>query len=167
MIGDIVYVERKPLWFGNIQHRLNPQSTWLDKLIARVVLYRHYGVEIEENEIIHFYCTSIFNLQAAKIQITTKEDFLKNDGALEVESIESAIYDKWQVAQRAKTMLNTSFDGYHINKNNCEHFALWCATGYRFTRQKPWTTAYRTFGSASVTLKAKVATLIISIIGFI
>lgn len=36
---------------------------------------------------------------------------------------------------RASSQLGSTFGGYNLLSNNCEHFAYWCVTGIRQSRQ--------------------------------
>jgi len=142
MIGDIVFVTREPLLFKNIDSRMNKESCFIDKLIARIVYYRHYGIQIKEQEIIHFYCPSILKLKMGRIEKISIEKFIGADGLLEYESNNVDI-NREEIIKRAERYLNTDFGGYKITSNNCEHFSNWCYTGEKKTKQKPAITTYR------------------------
>lgn len=145
MKGDIVFVEREPLWFGDIKHRLHNRSSWADKLIARFFYYKHYGIEIEDEKIIHFYCPSILKLNEGNIAIVDKSQFLKKNGILKVDKNINYKYSRDEVVLRAKALLNTDFNGYSIINNNCEHFAIWCCTGKKDVQQVPFYSKYNVF----------------------
>jgi hypothetical protein len=163
MYGDIVFVERKPLWLGDIEHLLNEKSCWLDRLIVRFVLYKHYGIEIEDEKIIHFYCPSIFKLKEGIIEIVSKEEFLKNEGIIEIEKNIKKNYTRNEIVNRAKSVCGTDFGGYHINRNNCEDFAVWCSVGKKSNRQTPLFTTKNTFKFMSVSLKSKIVTMLAAV----
>ncbi len=161
MTGRIVYVERKPSWFQDISNRLNEESTWLDKLIARFVLYRHYGIMIDNNEIIHFYSPSILKLNQGVISQVPLSEFLKAGGDIEIDDVIDVKFTRDEIIERAKDLVGSDFDGYHLTKNNCEHFAVWCGTDQRKMSQQASVTTYRNIYSASSTLKRKIISVLV------
>ncbi|MDP3386005.1 MAG: lecithin retinol acyltransferase family protein [Eubacteriales bacterium] len=161
MTGHIVYVERKPSWFKDISHRLNEDSAWLDRLIARFVLYRHYGIMVENSEIIQFYCPSILKLNQGSIRQVPLSDFLKAGGIIEIDQAVNLAFTRDEVVRRAKMFVGSDFGGYHMTKNNCEHFAVWCGTDQRKMSQKASVTTYRNIYSASGTLKRKIISTLV------
>ncbi|MBN2285648.1 MAG: lecithin retinol acyltransferase family protein [Tissierellales bacterium] len=165
MYGDIVFVERKPMWFSDISHLLNEHSSWIDHLILRFVLYKHYGIEIEDQQIIHFHCPSILHLDKASVEQVTVEGFLKQNGTLQYDYEINGSYDRTEIVARAKSVLKTDFGGYHVNRNNCEDFAVWCKTGDRYNRQSPFYTTYNTLSFTSKSVRKKIATVAIAFLG--
>jgi len=143
MKGDIVFVTREPLLFKKIDYRINEKCSFIDKLIARIVYYRHYGIEIDNNEVIHFYCPSILKLKEAKVEKISVIEFTGKNGILEYEKIIGPKLNEEEVAERAEKFLGSDFGGYKIKTNNCEHFAFWCATDIKISRQKPSRTTYK------------------------
>ena len=142
MIGDIVFVTREPLLFKRIDNRMNKESCIIDKLIARIVYYRHYGIQINDKEIIHFYCPSILKLKMGRVEKISIEKFTGADGILEYEN-NSVDFSRNEIIKRAEKYLNTDFGGYKITSNNCEHFSNWCLTGEKKTKQSPGITTYK------------------------
>jgi hypothetical protein len=134
MEGDIIYVVRKPLGFKSFEVRRSSCSGKLDQLIARTLTYRHYGIEVEDGNVIHFICESIHYIHEGMIKKTTMEDFLK-DGVKRIDYDIPYKFSRDHVVKRAYSRLNTKFDGYSIYHNNCEHFAAWCANGSRVCKQ--------------------------------
>jgi hypothetical protein len=161
MTGSVVYIERKPSWFKDIDHRINEESTWVDKLIARFVLYRHYGIVIENNEVIQFYCPSILKLNQGVISQVPLSDFLKAGGIIEIDESIDLKFSKDEVVTRAKLLIGSDFSGYHLTRNNCEHFAVWCGTDERKMSQKASIMTYRNIYSASNTLKSKIISVLV------
>jgi len=143
MKGDIVFVTREPLLFKKIDYRINEKCSLIDKLIARIVYYRHYGIEIDNNEIIHFYCPSILKLKEAKVEKISIDKFIGENGLLEYEKIIESKLNEEEITERAERFLESDFGGYKIKTNNCEHFAFWCATDIKISRQKPSRTTYK------------------------
>jgi len=137
MKGDVIYAIRKPLWFKSFSHRRTEHSVLLDQVIARTLPYKHYGVEVEDGNVIHFICDSISRLPKASIQKVTMEEFLKG-GVKEVDLEVTYKFTRDRIVKRAYSKLNTDFGGYHPYKNNCEHFTAWCVSGYKHSRQAHW-----------------------------
>ncbi len=134
MRGDIVFVERHPLGVkAPTADRANPDSCFLDRLVFRFFTYKHYGVDIGEEKIIHFYCSSVLKIHQASILTCSVEEFSK-DGLLQIDEV-SLEFSPEEIARRAEAQLGSDFDGYQIKHNNCEHFAMWCATGRRSGKQ--------------------------------
>lgn len=135
MRGDIIYVNRLPLGVKACTSiRENPESCFLDRLIFRFLTYKHYGIDVGDNQIIHFHCSSIINIHKGIITLCSPEEFSK-DGIIQVDHAVVSLYSPEEVALRAESMLYSNFDGYHITTNNCEHFSMWCATGLRIGKQ--------------------------------
>jgi hypothetical protein len=134
MEGDIIYVLRKPLVFKSYHVRKNDRSCRLDQLIARTLIYKHYGIEVEDGNVIHFICDSVSCLEEGAVRKTTMEEFLK-DGVKTVDTNIKYKFSRERVVKRAYSKLNNKFGGYHWLKNNCEHFAVWCASGTKASRQ--------------------------------
>lgn len=134
MIGDIIYVERKPLLWRSTKSRRNPNSKKLDIAIYRMTKYRHYGIDVGDGTVIHFQGDSVWNREDSSIEICTSEEFRK-DGRIGVVKDVPYIYSREEVVIRAKEFIGTKFGGYKLIHNNCEHFAMWCATDLRMSRQ--------------------------------
>ena len=134
MYGDILYVVRRPLLWRSAEQRRNPESRKLDLAIYRTTKYRHFGVDIGEGRVAHFYANSIWERQDSRIIISSIEEFAK-DGEAGVLQYVPYAFTREEVVERALSTLGTNFGGYSILENNCEHFALWCATGSRASNQ--------------------------------
>lgn len=134
MYGDIIYVDRHPLLWRSTEHRKNPDSDLLDIMIYRVSKYRHYGVDLGNGNVAHFNGLSFLRRQDSAITEDSMEVFIK-DGILGVIADIPYGYSRDEVVNRAKAQIGTNFGGYSVVHNNCEHFALWCATGMKESRQ--------------------------------
>lgn len=134
MEGDIIYVVRKPLGFKPYNIRKNSRSGKIDQLIARTMLYRHYAIEVEDGNVIHFICDSISSIGEGSIRKATMEEFVK-DGIKKTDSTMNYKFSRERAVKRAYSKLNTKFGGYHLYNNNCESFAAWCVNGSRASKQ--------------------------------
>jgi hypothetical protein len=157
MKGDIIYVNRYPMKFNSIEERLNENSCWLDQLIVRFLTYKHYGVEVEDEQVIHFYCSSIVLIHKGFVEKIPMAEFIK-DGKKEVDNSIPNAFPPNDIARRALSMTKTNFEGYHITRNNCEHFAVWCASGEREAKQNLIKEAWHRWALIPVQTREKVIT---------
>lgn len=135
MYGDIISVTRKPIgFFASYDDYKNKDSTFIDEAVTRVALYKHYGIEIENKQVIHFVGTSYLTRKKSEIEKTTIKEFSRN-GKIKIVNKYKKKFSNEEIVKRAKTKLNTNFGGYSIKTNNCEHFATWCATGVKQSNQ--------------------------------
>ncbi len=134
MFGDIIYVERKPILLGSTKVRENEYSKWIDKLIFRTMSYRHFGIEVENNYVIHFHANSFHMRKHAEIKKVSMETFLLGGEKVIMHHIKDS-YARERIVTRAYSALGKREECYSINKNNCEHFVYWCATGNPYSTQ--------------------------------
>ena len=150
MYGDIIYVERRPLLWRSTELRKNPGSKKLDIVIYRMTKYSHYGIDLGDGKVAHFMADSFWLRQDSQIVETTIEKFVKDGKLMVLEGIPYK-YTREEVVQRAYEAMNTNFGGYSVVENNCEHFAMWCATGIKESRQS----ALLRYGYIAVTYPKK------------
>lgn len=131
MKGDLIYVSRTI----DPQERacLIETSSFAARGFAPLLRYRHYGIDAGDGTVVHFTCTEMFSIDAS-IQRTSMAEFL-DEGFLEIDEMVEYEYTSEEILQRALSQLDTNFGGYNFFSNNCEHFANWCATGKRYSRQ--------------------------------
>lgn len=138
MKGDVIYVVRLL--------RKQEQKLALDyykKLYKRIFWqqfedgfpsYRHYGIDIGDGTAVHFRGDRFLIQKSAWIQRTSLNNFL-GGGQLSVEENVRYAFDRVEVVRRALSQVGCNFGGYNFIFNNCEHFANWCATGRRISKQ--------------------------------
>ncbi len=158
MKGDIIFVVRKPLRFGDFEIRKSDKSGKLDELISRTFEYKHYGIEVEDGNVIHFVCESIHYMDESSIIKTDMDKFVK-DGVKQVDTSVEYKYSRDEVVERAYSMLGTTFNGYSITSNNCEHFAVWCVNGTKECNQALILRGKKRVIRSSKKIKDKVAAL--------
>lgn len=83
--------------------------------------YKHFGVGVGENQVIHFNGR---NKSSARIKLSSIEEF--SDGRTIHQSIGIPTFPESLIVQRAYSKLGGDFGGYDLENNNCEHFARWC-----------------------------------------
>ncbi len=93
-------------------------------------LYKHYGVYVGNNTVVHFSGGRGHELSAlrARIRKTTLEDFSSNrEVQIETKCAES--YSRKETVMRALNAVGSEKGKYALPWNNCEHFANWCRYG--------------------------------------
>lgn len=162
MEGDVIYVKRKRLGLKTFDVRKTSRSTRLDEVICRTCTYKHYGIEVENGNVIHFICDSIFHTQDGIIKKSTMAEFLK-DGHKEVDTTMTYKYTRKHVVKRAYSRLHTNFNGYHAFKNNCEHFTAWCANGLKTSSQAHFTEKAYTLGKMPRRAKERIVVAAVAV----
>lgn len=90
-------------------------------------VYDHHGIYVGRNRVIHH---SGFTEAFVKgpIAMTSLEAFCAG-GDFQVRTYEKSTFPRQEIVLRARQLLKTGGNDYHLFSNNCEHFATWCATG--------------------------------------
>lgn len=137
MKGDMIYVVRH---LSKAEQRL--VSLQLNKVKKRIFLhqfidgfpsYRHYGISLGDGTVAHFRGDRFLVQRTAWIQRTSLESFSQGDEIC-LEDCEYA-FSRDEVVRRALSQVGCNFGGYNFIFNNCEHFAYWCVTGRRISKQ--------------------------------
>jgi len=111
------------------------------RLMLNFERYRHYGVYDGRGKVIHFTGPTP---SSARIRRTTLAEFERGTfldsvagGVLGVHTDDRVAFPdgRAEAVRRARAALGTTFGGYDLLRNNCEHFATWCACGRRISRQ--------------------------------
>jgi hypothetical protein len=102
-------------------------------LAGSVVAYWHHGVDMGDGTVVHARPHDFRNpFGGGSVVRTSLEEFA--DGQQVRPTIEPlATFPPEEVARRAAALVGR--DGYCPVVANCEHFATWCATGERRSRQ--------------------------------
>lgn len=138
MKGDVIYAVRllrkkeKELIFAQCKS-LKQRIIW-QQFEDGFPSYRHYGIDVGDGTAIHFRGDLYLIQASAWIQRTSMRKFL-GTSKLEVEKDVEYAFPREEVVLRALSQLGTNFGGYNFLFNNCEHFAYWCATGKRISKQ--------------------------------
>ena len=110
--------------------------------VARTVLhiknlYRHFGVYVGNNRVVHFTALGRgreTDPNMAYVQETTLEAFLAG-GEGSVETGQFPTFTRDVIIKRARSFVGKGEGTYNLVLNNCEHFAVWCATGIYYSSQ--------------------------------
>ncbi|MFZ5945786.1 MAG: lecithin retinol acyltransferase family protein [Bacillota bacterium] len=138
MKGDIIYVVRL---LGKQEQKL--VSLHVQQCKARIFWqqfedgfpsYRHYGIDCGDGTAIHFRGDRFLVQSTAWIQRTSMKAFT-GDNELFVEDRVNFAFSREEIVLRALSQVGSNFGGYNFIFNNCEHFAYWCATGRRISKQ--------------------------------
>lgn len=117
-------------------------------------MYYHHGIDCGDGSVIH-YSGEPAQKASASIERTTLDDFA-GGGVVEVVYYERS-YDPDEVIARAEEMLGE--EGYNLVTNNCEHFAAWCKTGEKHSKQIDRMGLVGTTGTAAITSASRLAPL--------
>ncbi|MGI6226435.1 MAG: lecithin retinol acyltransferase family protein [Peptococcales bacterium] len=138
MKGDVIYVVRllkkqeKKLAFEH--YKDFPKRIFWQQFEDGFPSYRHYGIDVGDGTAIHFRGDQFLIQKTAWIQRTSMNKFLGGGELIIAEDVKYA-FSKDDVVKRALSQVGKDFGGYNFIFNNCEHFANWCATGRRFSKQ--------------------------------
>lgn len=136
MYGDVIEVRRPRLGLFKSYRdtRQTEHHGVADMLISRFFSYTHFGVEVENGMMIHFILPSVRRVKDQEIVLDTIKAFEK-DGVKKATKNVKYKFSRKEVVERAYSMVGNDFGRYNIFVNNCEHFAMWCATGERISNQ--------------------------------
>ena len=97
------------------------------------VTYQHHGIDVGDGTVVHARPHDFRNpFGGGRVERTTWEEFA---GArpVRVRNEPPATFPADEVVARA--LRHVGREGYSLAVDNCEHFATWCATGRRASRQ--------------------------------
>ena len=107
-----------------------------DVLSVNRGIYKHYGVYVGNDTVVHFSGGEGFELSAKRacIRKTSLENFQKND-EIQIETRCCESYSRKETVMRALGAVGTEKGKYALPWNNCEHFANWCRYGEKRSSQ--------------------------------
>lgn len=97
-------------------------------------LYTHHGIYVGNGQVVH-YSGLANGLNKGKVELTSLSEFMGEATELKYVKYDTTIptYTQDEICERALKRLNENY--YNIILNNCEHFACWCVTGKRESKQ--------------------------------
>lgn len=117
-----------------------------DHIRVRRTGYWHHGIDCGDGTVIHFSGPRS-EKQNAVVRRTSLDEFAKGSEVFTVPH--GLTHCPEAIVARAEARLGET--GYNVLRNNCEHFARWCATGRGISRQ-----VNRAIGAATVATCAMV-----------
>lgn len=107
-----------------------------DVLSVNRGIYKHYGIYVGNDIVVHFSGGEGFELSAKRacIRKTSLENFRKND-EIQIETRCCESYSRKETVMRALGAVGTEKGKYALPWNNCEHFANWCRYGEKRSSQ--------------------------------
>lgn len=91
----------------------------------------HFGIYDGYGGVYHFRGTDGYN---GRVVYTSLYEF-EDGGKARRCSYYDKRYDEDEIIRRAQSKVGSSFGGYNLITNNCEHFAIWCISGDKYSRQ--------------------------------
>lgn len=140
MKGDVIYKEVR-FYLYELEEFLSPELiAWLEDKTRDVLFsFRHYGVDIGNEMVIHFGSPCRLTSTGARVKYSSLGDFLLGSSGKKVDRLLGHTRLPIDlIVERAKSQVGTDFGGYDLFNNNCEHFAFWCATGDLVSYQVPF-----------------------------
>lgn len=101
--------------------------------LAGPVCYRHHGIDVGDGTVIHARPDDPARLFGGGRVVRTSCEEFANGESIEVVNDLPAMFPPEEIVARAMRHVNR--EGYCPVIDNCEHFATWCATGERRSRQ--------------------------------
>jgi len=103
------------------------------RIVGSTVTYLHHGVDLGDGTIVHARPHDFRNpYGGGRVVRTSLAEFAEGRG-VRVRNEPPAAFAPDEIADRA--LAHVGRDGYDPVIDNCEHFATWCATGSRTSRQ--------------------------------
>lgn len=100
--------------------------------------YRHYGVYVGNKSVIHYTSDDGDTSSDNRIRETSLAWFLGPSDVVQVIAFPDEVDGK-PILSREKAVANARSrlgeGGYNVRTNNCQHFAIWCRTGIKFSGQ--------------------------------
>lgn len=100
---------------------------------ARRRLYWHYGVYVGRRRVIHYSGATADRTGEITVRESDLDTFIGRSSRWVVVDFETRTYSYKDTIARARSRLGES--RYSIFFRNCEHFAVWCATGVSRSKQ--------------------------------
>jgi hypothetical protein len=103
------------------------------RLSGSNVVYMHHGIDVGDGTVVHARPNDFRRpLAGGRVERTSLAEFA-GGGTVLVTTEPSPTYSPGEIVARA--LAHVGREGYCPVVDNCEHFATWCATGERSSRQ--------------------------------
>ncbi len=102
-------------------------------IVGSTLTYLHHGIDVGDGSVVHARPDDFRNpFGGGRVVRTSLAEFAEGR-TVRVRYEPPAAFPPEEVADRALAHVDRA--GYHLVVDNCEHFATWCATGRRESRQ--------------------------------
>lgn len=95
-------------------------------VVADRIIYKHHGIYVGNNKV-------IANLQQNGIRVCSWKEFADGNEVSICYHDDETCYSNEDIVKRAYSKIGE--DDYLLLTNNCEHFANWCVTGKKYSKQ--------------------------------
>lgn len=95
--------------------------------------YFHHGIYVRQGHVIQYSGVLSSGKSNGKVEEVTVSNFLKGAKLRIVRHYDDREYSRTETVSRARKRLNDQ--NYNLVFNNCEHFANWCITGKKKSKQ--------------------------------
>lgn len=103
------------------------------RLAGSTVAYMHHGIDVGDGTVVHARPDDFRSpLAGGRVERTSRAEFA-GGGTVLITTEPPAAYPLDEIVARA--LEHVGREGYCPVVDNCEHFATWCATGERTSRQ--------------------------------
>lgn len=103
------------------------------RIVGSTVTYMHHGIDVGDGTVVHARPDDFRNpFGGGRVVRTSREDFAAGR-PVRLTTDPPAVFPPEEIVARA--LAHVGREGYSPLVDNCEHFATWCATGRRVSRQ--------------------------------
>jgi len=103
------------------------------RIAGTTVTYLHHGVDVGDGTVVHARPHHFRNPFGGGCVVRTSHADFAEGRSVRVRNDPPAAFPPGDIVARA--LAHVGRDGYDLVIDNCEHFATWCATGRRSSRQ--------------------------------
>jgi hypothetical protein len=103
------------------------------RIAGSTITYQHHGIDVGDGTVVHARPHDFRNPFGGGRVVRTSWDDFAGSRPVRVCNEPAAMFPADEVVSRA--LAHVGREGYSLAVDNCEHFATWCATGRRASRQ--------------------------------
>jgi hypothetical protein len=114
--------------FGRYDKRLahDKQPQLGAHLVTPRLGFAHHGIYVGDGKVVHYGSAFGHHLLGGPVEVVSLADFALGH-AVWVRSHGPHTFDSAEIVRRACSRVGEN--GYHVLRNNCEHFCEWCLHG--------------------------------------
>jgi hypothetical protein len=103
------------------------------RIAGSTVTYQHHGIDVGDGTVVHARPHDFRNPFGGGRVVRTSHEEFAGGRPVRVRNDPPAAFPPDEIVARA--LAHVGREGYSLAIDNCEHFATWCATGRRESRQ--------------------------------